>query len=109
MNSVHYSSLDWAGIEWCLIMLMLCGIIGWLVRTRPKNARLGGGALRWLYNLWWARQRRVDLALLWPACKERTRCLADARRVFAAHTFQDPCWIRYYGKRRLMDVIGKLK
>lgn len=76
---------------------------------KPKNKRHRLGIIERVRNLWWARQRKIDLEVLWPACKEHTRNIAAARAAFAMHAFSDTCWIGYYGKQELMEVIGALK
>jgi len=44
-----------------------------------------------------AYMRRLDLMILWPACKreaeERGRDLDTARAAFAMHAFRDPPWL----------------
>lgn len=64
--------------------------------------------LRWLRELWWARQRAVDLEILWPSCKELAPDLDRARACFAVHAFNDPCWYEYYGHDKLVEVISAL-
>lgn len=49
--------------------------------------------MRWLKNLWYARMRRIDLQILWPACKSKAKTLDDARAAFAVHAFHDPAWL----------------
>jgi len=63
---------------------------------------------RLLRNWWWAHQRRTDLALLWPACKETTPTLEQARQVFLIHAISDDCWVRYYGER-LAEIVYALE
>lgn len=42
---------------------------------------------------WWrARQRKVDLAILWPVCVENAPDLDHAKAAFAVHAFSDPAW-----------------
>lgn len=42
---------------------------------------------------WWrARQRRIDIEILWPSCLLASGNLWDARAVFALHTRMDPAW-----------------
>lgn len=44
---------------------------------------------------WWAaRQRRIDLEILWPICKERACDLAHAKMAFSVHAFNDDAWLR---------------
>ncbi len=62
----------------------------------------------WLRNLWWARQRKIDLMCLWPACVRQARDLDHARAAFAVHAFNDPAWIGYYGHAKLVEVIGDM-
>jgi hypothetical protein len=64
---------------------------------------------RWLRNLWWARQRAVDMAVLWPVCKEEAPTLEYAKAAFAVHAFRDPAWIRYYGEDGLRVYIDALR
>ncbi len=50
----------------------------------------------WRFLFWgWfhARCRRLDLAILWPACKEHAPTLAHAKAAFAYHAFNDPAWL----------------
>ena len=101
MNAHHLTSMDWMGIEWCLIMVALCFLTGCL------DWRVLFGKLR---NLWWARQRSADLKILWPVCREQyARDLDRARAAFAIHAFHDPCWISYYGSHELVKVIKELR
>jgi hypothetical protein len=62
----------------------------------------------WLRERWWAQQRKTDMAILWPVCKERTHTLDEARAVFALHAYGDPAWAEHYGDR-LEDVISALR
>lgn len=45
-------------------------------------------ALRLLH----ARQRKIDVDMLWPKIKELTRDLDHAREVFLIHAMIDPAW-----------------
>jgi hypothetical protein len=57
---------------------------------------------------WWrARQRRVDLELLWPTCKQLAPDLDHARMAFAVHALQDPAWLTL-GMDRLQEEIDRL-
>ena len=57
---------------------------------------------------WWpARQRAIDLQILWPACKEGTSDLNYARAAFATHVFHDPAWLRL-GEDKIIRIIGEL-
>jgi len=51
-------------------------------------------ALQWLL-IWFnfnEQRRRIDLQILWPACKENARDIDHARAAFAVHAFNDPAW-----------------
>jgi hypothetical protein len=49
--------------------------------------------MRWLMNWWHARQRAIDLAVLWPSCRDQTDDLDHARAAFAMHAFHDKAWL----------------
>lgn len=63
--------------------------------------------IRKIQNWWWARQRKTDLWILWPAIKSNTPSLAAAHRVMMIHCMNDPAWARPYGSR-LWHVIKGL-
>jgi len=48
--------------------------------------------IRWLIRKWHARQRAVDIDVLWPACRDGTYDLEDAKAAFWLHTRMDPAW-----------------
>lgn len=42
---------------------------------------------------WWrARQRQVDIEMLWPICLREAGDLDRARTAFAVHAMSDPAW-----------------
>ena len=49
--------------------------------------------IRFFRGLWYARQRRIDLEILWPTCKANARDLEIAKVVFCIHVAQDPAWL----------------
>lgn len=49
--------------------------------------------IRWLLNFWHARQRSVDLDILWPTIKAQANSIDHARAAFAAHAFHDEAWL----------------
>jgi hypothetical protein len=59
-------------------------------------------------NWWWARVRRLDLEILWPACKAEAPDLDHARAAFAVHAFHDNAWLSL-GEQALMTAIDELK
>jgi hypothetical protein len=62
-----------------------------------------------LIRLWWqARQRDIDLDILWPICLREAGDLDHAKAAFAYHCFNDPAWIAL-GEERLIAFIDKLE
>lgn len=47
----------------------------------------------WLLSWWQARQRAIDLDVLWPACRANATDLDHARAAFAYHAFHDSPWL----------------
>lgn len=52
--------------------------------------------IRFFQRWWWARQRAIDLEILWPQCKAMAPDMDHARAAFAVHAFNDPAWVRHY-------------
>ncbi len=48
--------------------------------------------IRRLIKWWRARQRQIDLDILWPACRDQAADLAAARNAFLLHVSQDSAW-----------------
>jgi hypothetical protein len=49
--------------------------------------------MKWLLNWWHARQRKIDLQILWPECVKHGRDLDQAKAAFAYHAFNDRAWL----------------
>ena len=64
--------------------------------------------LQRIRDWWWARQRAIDLSILWPECKRLAPDLDHAKAAFAAHAYNDPVWVKAFGNG-LFDEIDKLK
>lgn len=47
---------------------------------------------RRLLGWWRARQRRIDLQILWPECQKAAPDLFHAQGAFLLHTAMDPAW-----------------
>jgi hypothetical protein len=62
---------------------------------------------RAIRSLWRARQRRIDIDILWPCCRDGANDLAHARAAFAMHCFNDPAWIEL-GYDAIVDFIDGL-
>jgi hypothetical protein len=59
-------------------------------------------------NWWYARQRAVDMEILWPQCLAGARDLDHAKMAFALHCHNDPAW-RVLGREWINEFIGKLE
>jgi hypothetical protein len=58
---------------------------------------------------WWhARQRAIDLRILWPVCKDAARDLDHAKMAFAVHAFNDEAW-RWLGDDEIKRRIDELE
>jgi hypothetical protein len=65
-------------------------------------------ALWHLIASWWrARQRRIDIEILWPLCARGANDLDHAKAAFAVHAFNDPAWAEL-GEDRIFAVIDAL-
>jgi hypothetical protein len=62
----------------------------------------------WLLDIWYARQRRLDLDLLWPACKEKAKDLDHAKVAFAFHAFHDKAWL-WLGEDHIRQILKALE
>lgn len=67
--------------------------------------------LRW----WRARQRAIDLQLLWPVCKREAlarfgeaEALDYAKAAFAVHAFHDEAWM-CLGEEKVIETIEELR
>ena len=55
----------------------------------------------------YAPRRRVDMQILWPACREQAPDLDHAKAAFAAHAFNDKAW-RVLGEAQLARMLRSL-
>jgi hypothetical protein len=51
------------------------------------------GLWRLIVAWWHARQRRIDLDVLWPICRREANNLDHAKAAFAVHAYHDPAWL----------------
>jgi hypothetical protein len=51
------------------------------------------GVWRLIVGWWHARQRRIDLDILWPICRREANDLDHAKAAFAVHAYHDPAWL----------------
>lgn len=69
------------------------------------------GVRRWfqpVIETSWAMQRKVDIRVLWPVCKQLSLNIEEARHAFLMHAMGDPCWREYYGEKRLKEVVDEM-
>jgi hypothetical protein len=64
--------------------------------------------LAMILALWRARQRAIDLKILWPICKQGAPDLDHAKAAFAYHAFSDPAWL-CLGEEAIVEAIDKLE
>jgi hypothetical protein len=51
------------------------------------------GLWRLIVAWWHARQRRIDLDILWPICRREANDLDHAKAAFAVHAYHNPAWL----------------
>lgn len=68
--------------------------------------------MRWLIDLWHWQQRKIDLMILWPSCRNAARekgvGIEVAQAAFALHAFHDRAWMTL-GEDEIMRRIDQLK
>lgn len=58
---------------------------------------------------WWrARQRAIDLRILWPICVQNAPDIDHAKAAFAIHAFMDPAWLAL-GEDEIIKRIEELR
>lgn len=62
--------------------------------------------MNWLRSKWHARQRRIDMEILWPQLLQQMPILA-ARAVFFRHTKTDPAW-RELSEPEILSIVDAL-
>lgn len=59
---------------------------------------------------WWrARQRKIDIEMLWPICKQGASDLDHARAAFAMHVFHDEAWMADFNEDELIERLEALQ
>jgi hypothetical protein len=64
--------------------------------------------LTYVSGLWKARQRQLDIKILWPACKKQADSIEKARRVFLYHALSDSAW-SVFTDQEIINIIGNLE
>ena len=58
---------------------------------------------------WWRnRQRKLDMKILWPICKDKAPDIDYAKACFAVHAFNDPAWTKDYNHEEIKTFITNL-
>lgn len=65
--------------------------------------------LRWLFELWDAPRRKMDMDILWPQCVELAKDLDHAKAAFFYHIVRDSAWTRRYSDAELYEFMNDLK
>ena len=61
-----------------------------------------------IMRLWHALNRKTDMNTLWPACRDLSEDMNEARMAFYLHVSNDPAWTKYYSREDLIDFVGQL-
>lgn len=64
--------------------------------------------IRWLIRKFNARRRRIDLEILWPACRDNAPSIERAREAFFVHAMMDDAWTEL-GPTEMVRIIEGLK
>jgi hypothetical protein len=65
--------------------------------------------MRLLLSPWWWLQRRSDMKLLWPTCRDFSPTIEAARDAFFQYAVTKACWMDYYGPTELSKKIGSFQ
>lgn len=68
-----------------------------------------GSPISGIGRLWRRHLRRIDLKILWPACKEKAPNMEIAKGAFAVHAFNDSAWTRDFSEAELTKFIEELR
>jgi hypothetical protein len=73
--------------------------------------------MKWLLKFWRARQRAIDLDILWPECLRQAKeweqadvpALDLAKAAFMTHCANDPAWTKDYDEASLVAYVDRLE
>jgi hypothetical protein len=65
--------------------------------------------VEWCGKRWRARQRKIDLKILWPLCKEMAEDLDQAKAAFMMHANHDEAWTADFTEAELVTYISNLR
>jgi len=63
----------------------------------------------WIVRILHRTNRRTDMDILWPACKEHANDLDSAKAAFYFHITNDPAWTDHYSDEELVAFVGDLR
>lgn len=63
----------------------------------------------WIGRMWRKRQRNIDIAILWPACRNQASDLCVAREAFLSHCFCDPAWTKDFDFAQIRGIVKRMK
>jgi len=69
---------------------------------------------KWLLSKWRARQRQIDIMILWPRCKQQAIEMGKeppldwAKVAFMVHAKMDPAWVDEFSEDEIEDIIDGL-
>lgn len=63
---------------------------------------------RWLTDLWDRTNRRSDMSILWPVCRDTAGTVDEAKAAFMFHIANDPSWHRHYTLDELAHFVDDL-
>ena len=66
------------------------------------------GLWRLVGDMWRARQRKIDMDILWPICCKGANDIDHAKAAFATHAFNDPAW-QALGEAEIFRRIDELE
>ena len=61
--------------------------------------------IRWIMSRWDRTNRRSDMQILWPACKEHADTIEQAQAAFMFHISNDSAWTRHYTHDQLTAFV----
>jgi hypothetical protein len=64
--------------------------------------------IKWLLGIFDKINRRTDMQIFWPVCKETALSLDHAKAIFFMHVSNDTAWTEHYTEEELIEYVDKL-
>jgi hypothetical protein len=64
--------------------------------------------MMWFMKLWHWLNRRTDLSMLWPICKQHAESLDHAKAAFFLHAMNDPAYTDHFTEQEIIDYVDTL-